>query len=83
MGRAAGAAVLAFLFGGAAMGVLGGLLGGSAEAIAVALVGMGLVGSSSLLGSPKEAETEPSELVSKPRQPAAGRIARARMNLNP
>lgn len=53
MGKAAGAAVVAFLLGGGMVTVFGGWLGVNAEAAALALVGFGLIGSSVFMAAPK------------------------------
>ena len=50
MWKAAVAAVVSFTMGGAAMTVLGTLLGGYAEPAALGLAGIGLMASSQLLG---------------------------------
>ena len=50
MWKAAAAAVVSFTMGGAAMTVLGTLLGGYAEPAALGLAGIGLMASSQLLG---------------------------------
>jgi hypothetical protein len=50
MWKAAAAAVVSFAMGGAAMTVLGTLLGGYAEPAALGLAGIGLMASSQLLG---------------------------------
>lgn len=50
MWKAAAAAVISFAMGGAAMTVLGTLLGGYAEPAALGLAGIGLMASSQLLG---------------------------------
>jgi hypothetical protein len=50
MWKAAAAAVLSFTMGGAAMTVLGTLLGGYAEPAALGLAGIGLMASSRILG---------------------------------
>ena len=50
MWKAAAAAVVSFSMGGAAMTVLGTLLGGYAEPAALGLAGIGLMASSQLLG---------------------------------
>ena len=50
MWKAAAAAVVSFTMGGAAMTVLGTLLGGFAEPAALGLAGIGLMASSQLLG---------------------------------
>jgi hypothetical protein len=52
MWKAATAAVVSFTMGGAAMTVLGTLLGGYAEPAALGLAGIGLMASSQLLGHP-------------------------------
>ena len=49
MGKAAGAVVVVFLLGSGAMALLGSLLGTHAEAAAVTVMGLGLVGASSAL----------------------------------
>ena len=50
MWKAAAAAVVSFTMGGAAMTVLGTLLGGYAEPAALGLAGIGLMASSQILG---------------------------------
>jgi len=50
MWKAAAAAVVSFTMGGAAMTVLGSLLGGYAEPAALGLAGIGLMASSQFLG---------------------------------
>lgn len=50
MWKAAAAAVVSFTMGGAAMTILGTLLGGYAEPAALGLAGIGLMASSQLLG---------------------------------
>jgi len=50
MWKAAVAVVVSFTMGGAAMTVLGTLLGGYAEPVALGLAGIGLMASSQLLG---------------------------------
>jgi len=51
MWRAVGAALVSFSMGGAAMIVMGTLLGGYAEPAALGLVGLGLIASGQLLGA--------------------------------
>ena len=53
MGKVAGVAAVAFLFGGGAMTVLTGALGTYAEVAALALMGAGMVGSGMLMAAPK------------------------------
>jgi hypothetical protein len=51
MWKAVGAALVSFSMGGAAMTVMGTLLGGYAEPAALGLVGLGLMASGQLLGA--------------------------------
>jgi hypothetical protein len=59
MWRAVGAALVSFSMGGAAMTVMGTLLGGYAEPAALGLVGLGLMASGQLLGARIPASATP------------------------
>ena len=66
MWKAAAAAVVSFSMGGAAMTVLGTLLGGYAEPAALGLAGIGLMASSQLLGHPFLGARESTEVRAVP-----------------
>ena len=64
MGKATGVMAVVFMMGGGAMTLMGGLFGTHAEAAALAMIGVGLVGTGRFLGAPQKQQkllTKPSE----------------------